>query len=276
MPNIDLDADSILPSDGNDATLLGRAWLPQPVAGPSPVLVTAEKVYDLSRVAPTCAQLLNRADALSAARSAVENGTAAVVGNTRELLANSEERKRDSTRPYFLAPTDLQALKACGVTFVSSMLERVIEEQAKGDPQQAEAIRRTIGAEIGASLSAVKPGSPEAARVKQSLVKRGLWSQYLEVGIGPDAEAFTKGQPMAAVGIGAEIGIHPASHWSNPEPEMVMVVNSTGGIVGPRWQLMSTCATSKGATRCFWDAAKTTTLRARSARSFVYSMSTLA
>jgi fumarylacetoacetate (FAA) hydrolase family protein len=219
---------SILPHDAAQATLIGRAQIPGNPAGPSPVLVDTEYVYDLSSVAATCAELLSRADALEAVRSARQKP----LGKLADVLANSSADERDLNRPYFLAPCDLQTVKACGVTFVSSMLERVIEEQAKGDLKLAETIRKSLGDEIGASISSVKPGSPEAMRVKESLVKRNLWSQYLEVGIGPDAEVFTKAQPMSAVGVGAEIGIHPASHWNNPEPELVMVVNPRGDIIG--------------------------------------------
>src|SRR5262249_5770235 len=132
----------------------------------------------------------------------------------------------------FLAPIDLQAIKAAGVTFARSMLERVIEEQAKGDPGAADRARHVLAREIGADLGSVKPGSDAAERLKQALIERKLWSQYLEVGIGPDAEIFTKAQPMSAVGTSAEIGLHPRSVWNNPEPEVVVVVNSRGKIVG--------------------------------------------
>jgi fumarylacetoacetate (FAA) hydrolase family protein len=131
-----------------------------------------------------------------------------------------------------LAPCDLQAIKACGVTFARSMIERVIEERAAGDPSRAEAIRARVAAAIGDSLRNLVPGSAEAAEVKRLLQAEGLWSQYLEVGIGPDAEVFSKAQPMAAVGWGASVGLHPISRWNNPEPEVVMVVDSTGRIVG--------------------------------------------
>ena len=134
--------------------------------------------------------------------------------------------------PWFLAPCDLAAIKAAGVTFVSSMLERVIEEQARGDPAKAEAVRKAVVAIIGDDLSRVRPGSPEAARLKDALIAQRVWSQYLEVGIGPDAEIFTKSQPMSAVGTGADIGIHPKSEWNNPEPEIVLAVNSRGRIAG--------------------------------------------
>ena len=112
------------------------------------------------------------------------------------------------------------------------MVERVIEEFAKGDADKAEAIRRSIGDEIGAGIRTVRPGSPQAMQLKESLIKRELWSPYLEVGIGPDAEVFNKAQPMSAVGVGAEIGIRPDSTWNNPEPEVVLAVNRAGTTVG--------------------------------------------
>jgi fumarylacetoacetate (FAA) hydrolase family protein len=232
MARIELSAARILPEDAAKACLIGRAWLPGVVPGPSPIAVDQTRAYDLSGVAPTCADLINLDSPVRAVKDVLASGRAKRIGSVEELIANSLSDKRDPARPYLLAPPDLQALKACGVTFVSSMLERVIEEQAKGDPQLAESARANVGAEIGASLASVKPGSAEAARVKEFLVKRGLWSQYLEVGIGPDAEVFTKSQPMAAVGAGAEVGIHPASQWNNPEPEIVMAVNNRGQIVG--------------------------------------------
>ncbi len=232
MPTIDLNAARVLPEDVNQAVLVGRAWVAGKTPGPSPVAVDAGGVYDLSRLAPTCSEIMNLAEPAARVREALRAGTAPRIADTAQALADSVSTRRDNARVYFLSPPDLQALKAAGVTFVSSMLERVIEEQAKGDPQLAESIRKSIGQEIGTSLSNIKPGSPEAMRVKESLVKRGLWSQYLEVGIGPDAEVFTKSQPMSAVGVGADVGIHPRSSWNNPEPEMVMAVNARGEIVG--------------------------------------------
>jgi fumarylacetoacetate (FAA) hydrolase family protein len=148
------------------------------------------------------------------------------------LLANSAHDARDPTRPWLLAPVDLQAVKAAGVTYVRSMLERVIEERCRGDASLAAAVRIEVRGIIGDDLANLVPGSAEAARVKEALVAKGWWSQYLEVGIGPDAEIFTKCPPMAAVGIGAKIGVHPKSQWSNPEPECVLVVNSRGRIQG--------------------------------------------
>jgi fumarylacetoacetate (FAA) hydrolase family protein len=148
------------------------------------------------------------------------------------VIANSRQDRRDPSLPWLLAPCDLQAIKAAGVTFVASMLERVIEEQARGNPALAESVRKEVVAVIGDDLSQVKPGSPEADRLKQVLLAKNMWSQYLEVGIGPDAEIFTKSQPMSAVGTGADIGIHPKSAWNNPEPEIVLAVNSRGEVVG--------------------------------------------
>jgi fumarylacetoacetate (FAA) hydrolase family protein len=196
------------------------------------VLIARGKVFDLSQVVPTCADLMNSEDPVALARNGVESGRATLLGQAGELLANSAADRRHPDRPYFLSPVDLQAVRACGVTFIASMLERVIEEQAKGDPAGAEAIRKNLIDEIGGELRAIKPGSPGAMRVKESLVKRNMWSQYLEVGIGPDAEVFNKAQPLSAVGTGAEIGVLAASSWNNPEPEVVLVVNAKGSVVG--------------------------------------------
>src|SRR5690606_17535314 len=139
---------------------------------------------------------------------------------------------RDANTPWLLAPIDLQAVKAAGVTFARSMVERVIEEQAKGAPEKAEAIRASVATQLGGDLRKLKPGSPQALELKKTLIAAGAWSQYLEVGIGEDAEIFTKAQPMSAVGHGAAAGLHPRSTWNNPEPEVALLVNSMGAIVG--------------------------------------------
>ena len=217
-----LDISAALPADAADAILVGRAQ----VAGTGPMLVQVrpDGVFDLSQVAATCTELLELPDAVAAVRAA----SGARIGSTADLLANSAFDARERSMPWFLAPCDLQAIKAAGVTFVASMLERVIEEQARGDASRAEEVRQAVVAVIGDNLSAVRPGSPEAMRLKEVLLEQGMWSQYLEVGIGPDAEIFTKSQPMSAVGTGAEIGIHPGSAWNNPEPEIVLAVNSRG------------------------------------------------
>lgn len=217
-----------LPVDRERATLIARVFSPA-VAGPIVALVRDDALYDLSRVAPTVQGLLELDDPVAAIRAA---GALPGLGDLADVLANSSERERDVGTPWLLAPCDLQAIKASGVTFVSSMLERVIEEQARGDPARAEAVRRSIVAVIGDNLSAVKPGSPAAARLKDVLIGQGVWSQYLEVGIGPDAEIFTKSQAMSAIGLGGDIGLHPRSVWNNPEPEVVLFVNSHGRTVG--------------------------------------------
>jgi fumarylacetoacetate (FAA) hydrolase family protein len=224
--NLELDAAKTLPQDGYAGTLLGRAWVPE-VNGPSVVLVRADGVWDISAAAPTMAGLLNAPDPLAIVRGAARDRR---LGSLDELLANAS--RRDPRRPWLLAPLDLQAIKAAGVTFAQSLLERVVEEQSRGEPARADAIRASLVAEIGADLSSVKPGSPEAERLKVALQKQGLWSQYLEVGIGPDAEIFTKSQPMSAVGTGAAIGIHPKSVWNNPEPGIVLAVAADGTIRG--------------------------------------------
>ena len=164
---------------------------------------------------PTTADVLNAADPAGAVRDAPGEP----LGDLAAILDNSAPDARDETQPRFLAPCDLQALKASGVTFVESLLERVIEEQAHGDLARAEAIRGRVMDTIGGDLKQIRPGSDGAMRLKELLIEQGAWSQYLEVGIGPDAEIFTKAQPMSAVGIGAEIGIHRDSAWNNPEPE---------------------------------------------------------
>jgi fumarylacetoacetate (FAA) hydrolase family protein len=217
---------SALPSDFERALLVGRAQ----VAGAGAVLVQVrpDGVFDLSALAATCSELLE----LPNVAATVRRHSGERLGSTQELLANSAFDARDPSVPWLLAPCDLQSIKAAGVTFVASMLERVIEEQARGDAARAQSVRQAVVAVIGDNLSAVKPGSPEAMRLKEVLIAQGVWSQYLEVGIGPDAEIFTKSQPMSAVGTGAEIGIHPASSWNNPEPEIVLAVNSRGETQG--------------------------------------------
>ncbi len=217
-----------LPTDAEHALLIGRVW--QPGTGPVLCLVTPTVTFDLSQVAPTCADLL----ALKAPAHAVQAARAQLprLAATADLLANSTEATRKPSLPYFLAPCDLQPIKAAGVTFVASMLERVIEEQARGDASRAQAVRASISQVVGDNLRAVVPGSAKAMQVKTILMGLGLWSQYLEVGIGKDAEVFTKSQPMSAVGWGAHIGIHPESQWNNPEPEIVLAVSPTGAVHG--------------------------------------------
>jgi fumarylacetoacetate (FAA) hydrolase family protein len=225
MP-IEVDLSDCLPGD-RDALLVGRVWVPE--TGPCVVAVRGDDLVDLTKQWPTVADLASAFDP-GAVRKAI--AAAPVIGKAREIAANGEIGKRDAKKPHLLAPNDLQAIKASGVTFVESLLERVIEERARGNPAAAEAIRRELASMIGTDLKSVVPGSPTAMALKDALVARGMWSQYLEVGIGPDAEIFTKAPPMAAVGHGAEIGIHPKSTWNNPEPEIVLVANAAGKIVG--------------------------------------------
>ena len=212
--------------EDRDGAWVGRAWDPS-VAGPCLVTLRDGAVVDVtSRQVPTVRDLLELDDPAAHLRAA--EGRA--LGTLAELAAAS--RAADAPGPRLLAPCDLQALKACGVTFARSMIERVIEERAAGDPARAEAIRGRIAGLIGASLRDIAPGSPAAAAAKAALIAEGLWSQYLEVGIGPDAEVFTKGQPLSAVGWGATVGLHPGSRWNNPEPEVVLAVDSRGRIRG--------------------------------------------
>ena len=214
-----------LPRDGYAGALVGRVWLPE---GPIVVALREDGVYDVTREAgPTMSELLERDDPAAAVRAAPGQR----IGDLGDLLAASVAGGTNG-RPHLLAPCDLQPIKAAGVTFVKSMLERVIEEQCKGDPSRAESIRGTVAQLIGGELRGLKPGSDAAMRLKQMLIERGAWSQYLEVGIGPDAEIFTKAPPLASVGTGADIGIHPVSTWNNPEPEVVLAIDSKGTIKG--------------------------------------------
>jgi len=220
-----------LPEDVANALLVGRVWRPasdsNPVAGPVVVAVRGGRVIDITRHAPTVSDLFERDDAATIARTAPGDD----LGDVAELMAASESRPGPGAL-RLLAPCDLQAIKAAGVTFAVSLLERVIEEQAKGDPARADELRQTLQASIGTNLSDMKPGSDAAMRLKDELIERGLWSQYMEVGIGPYAEVFTKTQPMSSVGHGAEVGLHPISNWNNPEPEIVLAVNSRGIVLG--------------------------------------------
>ena len=207
----------ILPDDAAAGTLVGRAWIPASaaaVAGPSVVAVRNDGVFDLSQQFPTMSDLLELPDPAAAVRDTPGRKVGAI----------------DAVQ--WLAPCDLQVIKAAGVTFAESLLERVIEEQAKGDPAQADAVRTRVLELLGGSLTGLVPGSVQAMKLKELLIQQKMWSQYLEVGIGPDAEVFTKAPVLSSVGTGAEIGIHPGSTWNNPEPEVVLAVNSSGEVKG--------------------------------------------
>ena len=219
-----MNAEDVLPTDGYSGALVGRVWLGGPIAGPRTVAVREDGLFDLSALAPTLSDLFDLAD--PAAAVAAHGGERLCTLET--AFAASEAGDADHR---LLAPCDLQALKAAGVTFAASLVERVIEERAKGDPAAAAKVREELSGLLG-DIRGLKPGSPEAAKAKTLLQREGLWSQYLEVGIGPDAEVFTKAQPMSAVGFGAEIGVHPKSVWNNPEPEVVLACSSRGAIVG--------------------------------------------
>ncbi len=227
MPPLHLDSAATLPRDGTAGALAGRVWRPD-LGGPAVVAVRDDGLHDITARFPTMRDLAEHpepAEALLTARGER-------VGPLDAVLANTPPDGRDPGKPWLLAPVDLQAVKAAGVTFAVSMLERVIEERARGDNAVAAGIRAEIVALVGEDFSKLRPGSEAAMRLKAALIARDAWSQYLEVGIGPDAEIFTKAQPMAAVGTGADAGLHPSSAWNNPEPEAVLVVASNGRIVG--------------------------------------------
>ncbi|WP_448090632.1 fumarylacetoacetate hydrolase family protein [Pseudomonas azerbaijanoccidentalis] len=210
-----------------EGTWISRVWIP--AVGPAVVLLKDGQVYDISASVSTVSTLLELDDPVSYLRSL---STTESLVSFDSLISNSDASLRDESKPWLLAPIDLQAVKAAGVTFAASMLERVVEEQAKGDPAKADQIRSGLVDSIGTDIGHIVPGSPQAAALKEVLISQGMWSQYLEVGIGPDAEVFTKAQPLSAVGYGADIGVHPKSSWNNPEPEVVLVVSSKGKVQG--------------------------------------------
>jgi fumarylacetoacetate (FAA) hydrolase family protein len=227
MLTLDLQEGTTLPEDRFAGALAGRVWRPD-VNGPSVVAVREEGVFDISAAFPTMRDLCE-ASSPTQALLAAEGPR---VGALSDILAHTPRDGRSSEGPHLLAPIDLQAIKAAGVTFAQSLLERVIEERARGSREGAAKAREEIVGALGDDLSALKPGSPAAMRLKDALVKAGAWSQYLEVGIGPDVEVFTKSQPTSAVGTGDDAGFHSASLWNNPEPEIALAVASSGAIVG--------------------------------------------
>jgi fumarylacetoacetate (FAA) hydrolase family protein len=227
MPMLELHEETTLPADRFAGALAARVWRPD-VDGPSVVAVRESGVFDVSVAFPTMRDLCEAPSPAEALRKA--DGPR--IGGLGEILAVTPRDRRVSGGARLIAPIDLQAIKAAGVTFAQSLLERVIEERARGSREGAAKAREEIVKALGDDLSSLKPGSPAAMRLKDALVKAGAWSQYLEVGVGPDAEVFTKSQPMSAVGTGDDAGFHGASLWNNPEPEIALAVASTGAIVG--------------------------------------------
>ena len=209
----------------SEGCFVGRIW-DSAKGGPCLVTIKGNYIYDItSKEIPTIRDLLELKDI----SEYLESCDSTKLVSTEELLLSSLKKNSSIS---LLAPCDFQAIKACGVTFAKSMVERVIEERAAGDPKQAESLRNHIGGLIGDSLQNIIPGSEKANEVKKALISEGLWSQYLEVGIGKDAEVFTKAQTLSSVGYGAEVGLNPISNWNNPEPEIVLAVNSNGIIKG--------------------------------------------
>lgn len=215
----------VLPADADSATLVGRIFDPE-VGGPCVVVLRGNELADITDSFPSMSDLLESADPVQATRSASGSRSWPL----QEVLENS--LSEDSQGPHLLAPADLSVLKAAGVTFANSLMERLIEERAGGDPTKADQLRAELEAVLGSEISTIVPGSAEAERLKSDLQQRGLWSQYLEVGLGPDPEVFTKAPVLSAVGCGQQIGVAEVSSWNNPEPEVVLAVSSTGRIVG--------------------------------------------
>jgi fumarylacetoacetate (FAA) hydrolase family protein len=212
-----------LPADWREGTFVGRIATS---AGPTPIVISGGRVRDVSRTAATVSELFNKWN------GTVPNGED--LGPLDQLPISAAFRNDPSSPPavHLLAPFDLQCIKACGVTFAVSAVERVIEERARGDYAKAQSIRDALGARVGADIRSVKPGSATAVRLKEALIADGLWSQYLEVAIGPDAEVFTKAPVLASVGWGDWIGVRKESQWNNPEPEIVLACDATGRTVG--------------------------------------------
>ncbi len=223
-----LDFAGTLPADAHQAVLVGRVWKPQ--SGPVLVACADGQLFDLSGQTPLCSELLDADQPADLVRKAIVQ--ARRIASLDEVLANSDEANRDERLPWLLAPCDLQVVKASGVTFIESLLERVIEERARGDSTRAAEAREEVRQLLGEELTRIRPGSEQAARLREVLVAQGAWSQYLEVGLGPDAEIFTKCAVLSAVGTGAHVGLHPRSKWNNTEPEVVLAVNSRGVPVG--------------------------------------------
>lgn len=223
----DLAPAAVLPDDADAAWLVGRVWDPES-GGPRPVLVRDGRLHDLFPHAPSVAGLLELDDPVGFLRTLPED--TGRQWDLAEVLTATAAGAED--RVTLQAPIDLHAVKACGVTFVDSLVERVIEERCAGDQSQAGDVRARVGQVLGGSLASLRPGSEEAAQVKALLVAEGWWSQYLEVGIGPDPEVFTKAQVLSTVGCGSQIGIPAFSSWNNPEPELVLVIDSMGRVRG--------------------------------------------
>ena len=220
-------AAGVLPEDARAAVLVGRVWDPR-AGGPSPVVVRDGIVHDVSAVFATVSELCEHTDPIAALATAASNP----LGTVEEVVVNAEPDTRDTGLPWLLSPIDLQAVKAAGVTFAASLMERVIEERAGGDPSTASAVREELTRVIGAEIRDIVPGSPAALHLRDVMLAQGTWSQYLEVGLGTDAEVFTKGQVLSTVGTGHDVGVLASSEWNNPEPEVALVVSSTGRIVG--------------------------------------------
>lgn len=224
--NTTLNIAHYLPQDIDNALLVGRVWRDDGIPGPALVVIREGEVLDISAQVDCMADLLDSEDV----SHFVRNVKGESLGTVATLLQNS--LAEPAVAPYLLAPCDIQAIKACGVTFAVSLLERVIEEQAGGNAAKASKLRAELNELIGQDLSRIKPGSEEAATLKVTLQAQGAWSQYMEVGLGTDAEVFTKSQPLSAVGFGTRVGLHPSSKWNNPEPEIVLAVDSQGNPKG--------------------------------------------
>jgi len=209
--------EAALPADWREGVFVGRV---DRGAGPCVVLVRGGRLIDVTAAANTVSAF---AEAGAPTDLAGED-----LGPLDDLALSHEA----GAAIRLLSPIDLQCVKASGVTFAVSALERVIEERARGDAGKAAEVRGRLEQRVGGSIRSVVPGTAEAAALKDALIEDGMWSQYLEVAIGPDAEIFTKSPVLSTVGWGAPVGIRSDSTWNNPEPEVVLLVNSAGNALG--------------------------------------------
>jgi len=338
IPDSMMSVENTLPKDWKEGTFVGRVWRAD-VNGPSVVKLDNEGyLVDITTSFPTVSALCEQENPAEAVKAV----TGERIGKLSDILATTARHTKKDDKPYLLSPIDLHAVKAAGVTFAESLVERVVEKMAGGDRDKALGIRigvlsdiatilkkdgalqtlavlrqrydalqgqadngealRTLGVEVAQlrsesiNFKETPPGSKPALQIRDLLIMKfaafkideavhkyanddpaaaelvraqltrrfkqvtdavnsgkeegfsdatlkeirdflsglgtGAGKSYIEVGLGPKAEIFTKAQPMSSVGHGADAGYLEESKWNNPEPEVVLVTNSRKEIVG--------------------------------------------